>query len=285
MSASESIATPHLPTSPRDLRRIGVVAHQRRHVERDREPVLTLLEQEVIAFVGLLGVAEAGELAHRPQPVAIPVGMNAARIRILAGPRQIARQIEVRHVFADRRPLERNVGDRPVDRSRTGALSGFALFRCRSQRASALRTPASAARPDRWGARSSWPNDPLPLRTCPQRPSPRRSALQLLSPQPLPPSEPFDGGPRSQGKCVAARTSSGYAKRREHASAAAYGSMPSMRSACKTPSRRRSSRPSASWRTWCRNASRRRWSISPRLVQIGDVPLDGSPQAPRCPLR
>ena len=62
-----------LPDFAARLRRIGVIAHQRRHIERDRKPVLPLLEQKMIALVGLLGVAEAGELAHRPEPVAIPV--------------------------------------------------------------------------------------------------------------------------------------------------------------------------------------------------------------------
>ena len=56
------------------LRRVGVVPHQRRHVERHREAVLPVLEQEMIALVRLRGRAEAGELAHRPQPVAIAVG-------------------------------------------------------------------------------------------------------------------------------------------------------------------------------------------------------------------
>ena len=96
------------------LRRVGVVAHQRRHVERDRETVLTLLEQEVIAFVGLLGSAEAGELPHRPKAVAIPVGMNAARIRILTRPCQVARQIEVGHVV---RAVDRLSGTSEMVRS------------------------------------------------------------------------------------------------------------------------------------------------------------------------
>ena len=47
---------------------VGVVAHQRRHVEGGRQPGLAVVEQVAEALVGLLGGAEAGELAHRPQP-------------------------------------------------------------------------------------------------------------------------------------------------------------------------------------------------------------------------
>ena len=50
---------------------VGVVAHQRGHVERGREPGLAVVEQVVEALVGLLAGAEAGELAHRPQPPAV----------------------------------------------------------------------------------------------------------------------------------------------------------------------------------------------------------------------
>ena len=39
MSASVSIATPHLPTSPIAQRVVGVAAHQRRQVERGRQAV------------------------------------------------------------------------------------------------------------------------------------------------------------------------------------------------------------------------------------------------------
>jgi uncharacterized protein YllA (UPF0747 family) len=47
-------------------RRVGVVAHQRRHIERGREPRLAVVEQVAEAPVGLLGGAKAGELTHRP---------------------------------------------------------------------------------------------------------------------------------------------------------------------------------------------------------------------------
>ena len=66
---------------------VGVVAHQRRHVERGRQPGLAVVEQVAEALVGLLGRAEAGELAHRPQPPAVhrDARVDAARERGLAG--------------------------------------------------------------------------------------------------------------------------------------------------------------------------------------------------------
>ena len=65
-------------------RMVGVVAHQRRHVERGREPGLPVVEQVAEALVGLLGGAEAGELAHRPQAAPVHARVDAARERILA---------------------------------------------------------------------------------------------------------------------------------------------------------------------------------------------------------
>ena len=50
---------------------VRVVAHQGRHVERGREAGLPVVEQVAEALVGLLGGAEAGELAHRPQPAPV----------------------------------------------------------------------------------------------------------------------------------------------------------------------------------------------------------------------
>src|SRR3954454_18261909 len=64
---------------------VGVVAHERRHVERRAETGLAVVEQVAEALVGLLGGAEAGELAHRPQPAPVHAGVYAARERIAAG--------------------------------------------------------------------------------------------------------------------------------------------------------------------------------------------------------
>ena len=65
-------------------RRVRVVAHQRRHVERRRQPGLAVVEQVAEALVGLLRGPEAGELAHRPEPAAVHARVHAARERILA---------------------------------------------------------------------------------------------------------------------------------------------------------------------------------------------------------
>ena len=50
---------------------VGVEAHQRRHVEGRGQPRLAVIEQVAEALVGLLDGAEAGELAHRPEPAAV----------------------------------------------------------------------------------------------------------------------------------------------------------------------------------------------------------------------
>ena len=60
---------------------VRVVAHQRRHVERRRESRLAVVEQVAEALVRLLRGAEAGELAHRPEPPAIHRRVDAARER------------------------------------------------------------------------------------------------------------------------------------------------------------------------------------------------------------
>ena len=82
MSSSVSTATPSRPTSPSERGVVGVVAHQRGHVEGGRQARLAVLEQVVEALVGLLAGAEAGELAHRPQPPAVHRLVDAARERV-----------------------------------------------------------------------------------------------------------------------------------------------------------------------------------------------------------
>jgi hypothetical protein len=64
---------------------VGVVAHEGGHVEGGREARLALAEEETEARVGVLGGAEAGELAHRPEPAAVHARIDAARERELAG--------------------------------------------------------------------------------------------------------------------------------------------------------------------------------------------------------
>ena len=68
---------------------VVVVAVQGRHVVRDREPGATRRDQLLEAVVGVLGRAEAGEHAHRPQPAPVAGGMDAAREGRLTGQAQV----------------------------------------------------------------------------------------------------------------------------------------------------------------------------------------------------
>ena len=74
---------------------VGVVAHQRRHVEGGREAGLAVVEQVAEALVRLLGGAEAGELAHRPEPAAVHRRVDAARERVRAGVAEVAVVVEL----------------------------------------------------------------------------------------------------------------------------------------------------------------------------------------------
>src|SRR3954470_22557893 len=64
---------------------IGVMPHERRHVERGRAARRPVMEQVSEACFGLLGGAEAGELAHRPEATAVHGLVDAARVRVFAG--------------------------------------------------------------------------------------------------------------------------------------------------------------------------------------------------------
>src|SRR5580698_6261597 len=57
------------------------MAHERRHVERHREPHLALVEQEPVALIRVSRAAEARELPHGPDLVAIHGPVDAARVR------------------------------------------------------------------------------------------------------------------------------------------------------------------------------------------------------------
>ena len=74
MSSSVSIGDALAADLAQDARVVGVQAHQRRHVERRREPRLPVFEQVAEALVGLRRGAEPRELAHRPQPPPIHRG-------------------------------------------------------------------------------------------------------------------------------------------------------------------------------------------------------------------
>jgi len=96
-------------------RMIGVMAHQRRHVKRRREPRLAVVEQIPEALVGLLRRPETRELPHRPKPPAVHRRVHPARERILA--RQgdarlgIRRQIHLRVQRPDRLSRQRRKRD------------------------------------------------------------------------------------------------------------------------------------------------------------------------------
>ena len=96
---------------------VGVAAHLRGQVERDRQARLPRGQQELVAPVGLLGGAEAGVLAHRPRLPAVHGGVNAARERKRAGLAQVARRVE--------RGLARRQAVRVVDRRQRDAGRGF----------------------------------------------------------------------------------------------------------------------------------------------------------------
>ena len=100
MSASESMATP----DPADLAVgagvIGVVAHLGRKVESARQSGLAGAEQELEAFVGGLSAAEAGVLAHRPEPAPVHRGMDAAGVREAPGSPQLGVGIPTVEIIA-----------------------------------------------------------------------------------------------------------------------------------------------------------------------------------------
>ena len=85
MSSIESIATPVRPTSPRQR---GSSESRPSWVGRSKaidRPVHAVGEQVLVALVGLLGRGVAGVLADRPRPLAVHLGVDAARERELAG--------------------------------------------------------------------------------------------------------------------------------------------------------------------------------------------------------
>ncbi len=90
---------------------VGVVAHQRRHVEGRREARLPVVEQVAEALVRLLGGAEAGELAHRPELPAVHRRVDAARERIDARVAEVAVVVDL-DVLGRVERLVRKAGDR-----------------------------------------------------------------------------------------------------------------------------------------------------------------------------
>ena len=60
-----------VPNLTEAVRVVGVAAHERGHVERDRQTATAAFEDHLVALVGLHRVAEAGELPNRPGAPAI----------------------------------------------------------------------------------------------------------------------------------------------------------------------------------------------------------------------
>ena len=73
---------------------VAIEAHQRGQVERRRQPGLPFFQQELEPLVGLARRAEAGELAHRPEPPAVHGRVHAAGERILAGIAEVGLVVE-----------------------------------------------------------------------------------------------------------------------------------------------------------------------------------------------
>jgi hypothetical protein len=85
MSSSVSIATPVRPDLAEAARVVGVQAELRGQVEGHRQARRAVLEQVLVALVGLLRRRVAGVLAHRPQLLAVHLAVDPARERELAG--------------------------------------------------------------------------------------------------------------------------------------------------------------------------------------------------------
>ena len=79
--------------------------------ENAEAAMLAMLEQVVKSLVGLRGRPEAGELAHRPAPLAIHLRMGAAGIRKFARFAQVAARVEVRQIRVAIDRLDRTSGD------------------------------------------------------------------------------------------------------------------------------------------------------------------------------
>ena len=99
MSASELIATPHLPTSPSDKRVVGVISHERGQIERDGKAGLALREQIAEALRWYLRAvpnpANCRMVHSRSRYI---VGVNAARVRRLAGKAEVALRVPTREI-------------------------------------------------------------------------------------------------------------------------------------------------------------------------------------------
>src|SRR5918999_1685220 len=65
---------------------IRVESHLSRKVERHRQPGLTLSQQVAKPSIGFLCTSEARVLSHRPEPLPVYLGVDAARVWKLTRP-------------------------------------------------------------------------------------------------------------------------------------------------------------------------------------------------------
>ena len=93
-------------------RMVGVVAHERGHVEGGRESRLPLREQVFEARVRVLGTPEPGEHAHGPQAAAIHRRVDAAREGVRTGLPEALVVGAARDVVRCVEGLERDAGQR-----------------------------------------------------------------------------------------------------------------------------------------------------------------------------
>ena len=103
------------PTSAKltlGLRVVGVIAVQRRHVKGDRKPGFAMVQQVLVAGVGLLGRAKSGEHAHRPQPAPVHRGVHTPGARIFAGKAKIAVIVEFGHIQGGIKAVNGRAGGR-----------------------------------------------------------------------------------------------------------------------------------------------------------------------------
>ncbi|MBT9166655.1 MAG: hypothetical protein DDT25_01351 [Chloroflexi bacterium] len=90
---------------------IGIITIQRGIVKGDAQAGLSLLQEILVASIGLLGGAEAGEHAHRPELSPITGGMDATKIGVFAGKSDVPLIIEMSGMVWGVNPLDRQAGD------------------------------------------------------------------------------------------------------------------------------------------------------------------------------
>src|ERR1043166_1119084 len=113
---------------------IGVVAHERRHVERRRKPRLAMLEKILEPLVRVARGPEAGEHPHRPDPAAVHVRVRAAREGICARFAEVARRLEAVEIL---RGIDRLVAGNNRAREAGAAVGVAAHLRTSSPRCGA----------------------------------------------------------------------------------------------------------------------------------------------------